>query len=206
MKALSKAIIAAGLIGASSAQAYTISADATVGRSFLDLKGREAGAESKAMKSMEYTVAGHVQPMEELPFSVGLRAGFTMQDKNDLKVLPEDKVESAAGWAISPEAIAWVPAELLGTVGEYATPYARAGFQLEALGARNYKINGTQRSAKTQGFNIGMGLNVKATENVSAILDYSYTQLSYQEKTEGQKLDKSDLSSHTILVGAKFSV
>ena len=207
---LTKVAVAATFLAASGAHAFTITGDVGVARSIKKLEYQERGTDAKGLKSFDYSLSAHVQPMDEIPVSLGLRANLITLDHKDFENYGI-KADTAYGYEFTPEMRVWAPAELLGSVGDIVSPYFKAGFALEALG--HYKIelkdnqgNKAKATAKTQGIYAGLGTAITVTDNFSALVDYSYSNTSFQSKLEGKKGDKNTMHSHTFMIGARVSV
>ena len=213
MKNLTRAAVAATILGSTGVQAYSFTASVGAARTVKNLQYKHKttdGNNSSGMKSMDFNVSGHVQPMEEMPFSVGLRFNLINLDKKDV-AHESEKTRKALGWELTPEVKAWAPAELLGDVGELFSPYARAGFALEALGSYDMEFKSEtgdkyKSTAKTQGFYVGLGTEVSVTENIATLVDYTYSNTTFQQKTGGKKGDRNRLSSHAFMVGGSLKV
>ena len=220
---LTKVAVAATFLAASGAHAFTITGDVGVARSIKKFEFQEKGKDNVGLKSLDYSLSAHVQPMDEIPLSLGLRANLITLGHKDAKNLDEkivsraqgstsiDSVNTAYGFEFTPEMRVWAPAELLGSVGDVVSPYFKAGFSLEGLG--NYKFekkdnlgNKVKTTAKSQGVYAGIGAAVIVTDNISVLADYTYSNSSFRFKEDGKKGDKNTMQSHSFMLGARVSV
>lgn len=217
---MTKAAVAATFLAATGAQALTITGDVGVARSIKKFEYQEKGIADAGLKSLDYSLSVHAQPMDDIPVSLGLRANLITLNHKDAKNIDEnltgrknniDSVSTAYGFEFTPEVRAWAPADLLGSVGDVVSPYLKAGFALEGLG--NYKFEKKDNqgkkiksTAKTQGLYGGIGAAINVTESFSALIDYTYSNTSFKYKEDGKRGDKNTMHSHSFMLGARVSV
>jgi len=213
---LGKVALAAAAFGAAgAASAFTISGDAGVARSFKKFEPKVKGADKVGMKSFDYTLSAGVQPVDEIPVSVGLKAELITIGKKDASNMLgfQEKAKTAYGYQFSPEIKAWAPAELLGSVGDIVSPYAKVGYTFDALS--NYRLEAKNEQGTTvkydgevNAYYIGIGTAVSVTENISALVDYTYSDGNVQFKNTTTKIKskKDYLTTHSFMIGARISV
>ena len=125
----------------------------------------------------------------------------------------QEKAKTAYGYQFSPEIKAWAPAELLGSVGDIVSPYAKVGYTFDALS--NYRLEAKNEQGTTvkydgevNAYYIGIGTAVSVTENISALVDYTYSDGNVQFKNTTTKIKskKDYLTTHSFMIGARISV
>lgn len=202
-----KAIAVSSLVGiAAQGYAVSVSMDLTQGNRSVTSEAKKEG-EDKATKSYESTyersVAVHVQPVAEVPVSVGARVNFLSLDETGSMGL-----ETASGWEVRPEIKVQAPN---GVIPGPVAPYAKVGLALPF--ASSYKLRKTEEAKaieganKDLGFNVNLGANVKVNDNVGLLVEYSYNNNTEEWKTEGSEDKKEQTkTSHAVLAGLSLSI
>ena len=202
---IGKAAVLATVFGSAlQAGAVSFDGDFTLGRRWNENKIEKT---TSTFQANDYSLGAHVQPMGEIPVSVGLRATLSDFNKDDFA----KNTETAYGWDIAPEIKAWIPSELVGT--DIILPYVKMGYNFAALSSISFESkDDTGKKVKTSGefsgYQVNVGTDVKVTEMVGALVEYSYTSKKQQLKDEDTKIkaDKTDLTSQAFLIGARVSV
>ena len=202
---IGKAAVLATVFGSAlQAGAVSFDGDFMLGRSWSENKVEKITTKYQAN---DYTLGAQVQPMGEYPVSVGLRATLSDFKKADFG----ENTETAYGWDITPEIKAWIPAEIVGT--DIVLPYVKMGYTFEALSSVTFETKDDtgkkiETSGEFSGYHVNVGADVKITEMVGALVEYSYISKQQQLKNEETKIkaDKTDISSQAFLMGARVSV
>ncbi|NRA43936.1 MAG: outer membrane beta-barrel protein [Oligoflexales bacterium] len=201
---IGKAAVLATVFGSAlQAGAVSFDGDFTLGRRWNENKVEKT---TSGFQANDYSVGAHIQPMAEIRVAVGLRATLSDYNKNDFS----SNTETAFGWDITPEVKAWVPAEIVGT--DIVMPYVKMGYTFEALSSVTFEAKDDtgkkmKASGEFSGYQINVGTDVKVTEMVGALVEYSYNNKKQEIKDDQTKIKaKTDITSQAFLIGARVSV
>ena len=185
--------------------------------------------EDKDGNGVQVPVEGRISAHKQIPnfpISVGANFSFLNYRNEDIRITDDTDTETAWGYEVSPEVMAWIPKHVLGT--QMVRPYVRANFVMVSNSTMDGNFNGTRagmnekqkgtfkQSGETTGTDYGFGAVFEMGDGINLLAEYvkgdrdfkikksSYTLAGQKLTTNGKK--KIEFESEAIMAGVEVQL